>query len=126
VAAERFSAAVLAHLREPRLGGRWPPQTPGVCSGESGAEDQGIWIRLQLRTDAARRVEEARFQAFGCPVAIACASWLAEWAQGKPLAALGSASGPQLCAALELTPDQQPTAELALAALRDALYVGGR
>ena len=121
MAAERFSPAVLAHLRQPRLGGRWPAEQPGVRTGEAGAEEQGIWIRLQLRTGASAQVEEARFQAFGCPVAIACASWLAERAQGAPLAALGSTSAQELCAALELTPDQAPTAELALGALRAAL-----
>jgi NifU-like protein involved in Fe-S cluster formation len=112
---------VLARLREPRCAGGWPPGTPAVRSGQAGAEERGVLIRLQLRGAPDRPLEEARFQAFGCPVAIACASWLAEWAAGKSPAALAQLSADALHSALELPAGDAATAELALQALRSAL-----
>jgi NifU-like protein involved in Fe-S cluster formation len=125
VAAPRFSPAVLARLREPRCAGRWPSGTARVRTGESGAEEQGILVRMQLRSDGSGRAEEARFQAFGCPAAIACASWIAEWAAGKPFAELGQLRARQLAAELELAPGDTATAEIALEALRRALSATG-
>jgi NifU-like protein involved in Fe-S cluster formation len=121
VAAPRYSAAVLQRLREPRGAGLWPDGTPAVRTGEAGAEERGILIRLQLRGPADQPAQEARFQAFGCPLAIACASWLTEWTPGQPPAACAALRAEALCEALGIPPGEASAAELALAALRAAL-----
>jgi hypothetical protein len=128
---------VLVRVRDARGAGRWPPGAAEVSTGQAGSAEGGILIRLHvLRAPrpvergaadgpGASQVHEARFQAFGCPVAIACASWLAEWACGKSFAELGSLSGEVICRALELQPGDASTADLALTALRGALAQHG-
>ena len=57
---------------------------PGIATGMAGSRSQGAWIRFDLRFKR-DEVEEARFQAFGCPHTIAVASWVAEQAPGRAL-----------------------------------------
>lgn len=63
----------------------------GVATGIAGSREQGAWVQLQVRTEAAvggnQRVVEAGFLAFGCPHIIAVAAWLAEQVTGRLLTA---------------------------------------
>lgn len=124
-----YSRAVLEHFRRPRNAGRLPDGEPGVGTGEASGADGAERIRFQLRADAAGRVREARFKAFGCPATIACGSALTELAAGRSLRALDRLDADALAAHLSLTPSQRPLAELASLALlraRDALRAGAR
>jgi len=114
---------VLDHLASPRNAGSWPRDTPGVQTGESGAEASGRLVRIQLRLAADGHIAEARFKAFGCPFTIACASYTTELVAGRTRAAAAALSAAELIAGLELGSDREAAPELALAALRAALGV---
>lgn len=59
----------------------------GVQRGAAGSADHGTWAQfdLQIGRTGAPVIQDARFQAFGCPHVIAVADWLAENAVGKEL-----------------------------------------
>jgi len=107
---------VLAHFRAPVGAGRLAAGAPGVASAEARDPEGGQRVRLHLRLSADGRLEDVRFQAFGCPVTIAVASAAVERLRGR--------SRDQ---ALALAPEQARLAELPLRALREALaYLAAR
>jgi NifU-like protein involved in Fe-S cluster formation len=60
--------------------GRFAP-SPEVALGRAGDREHGAEVILACRV-VAGRVEEARFQAFGCPHLVAAASWLTDRLRG--------------------------------------------
>ncbi len=112
---------MLARFREPPNLGSLPHDDPSVGTGEAGEESTGRLVRVQLRVDAKGVIAEARFKAFGCPATIASASWVTERVRGAHLAALPPVSGAELAEALRLTPQRLDAAEVAVAALTNAL-----
>ena len=68
----RYGERVLAHLEAPQDVGRLTDPT-GV--GTSGSVACGDLVRIDVRMDG-RRIDAARFQAYGCPATIAGASEL--------------------------------------------------
>lgn len=112
-----YSAAVLDHFRNPRNAGRLPRDTPGVATGEAG--DSTERVRLWLRIDDDGRIRELRFQAFGCPGTIACASYATVRLAGRRLAS-ARLDASEIASALDLAPARARLAELPVAALAAA------
>ena len=116
-----YGAAVLEHFRNPRGAGRLPEGDPETLHGEAVDADGGQRIRLHLRIGAQGRIECARFQAFGCPIAIAAGSAAVARLEGASVAEALALRADELAQELALTPEQARLAELPLAALREAL-----
>jgi len=114
------SDAVRAHLRDPVGAGSFPPETPGVVSGDAGSIEDGRLVRIQLAV-AAGAIADVRFKAFGCPATIACASLLAERLPGRSLAQAGQIDAAELAASLRLPPSRLGVADTVASALRAAL-----
>ena len=51
-------------------------------TGQSGVPGEGPFVRIHIRTFN-KIIEEASFETYGCPAAIACGSWTAGWIVGK-------------------------------------------
>jgi len=115
-----YGAAVLAHFRNPVGAGRLEPDGLRVAAGEA-RDPEGQRVRLHVRVDAAGRLDEVRFQAFGCPVTIAVASAAVERLVGRSRAEALALAPAELARALELDPEQARLAELPVRALRAAL-----
>ena len=89
-----------------------------VCAGD---REQGAEVRLQFRV-ADGRVEDARFQAFGCPHFLAAASWLTDRLRGAGPAQLEAWDWREAAAALEV-----PAAKYGrLLTLQDAVRAAAR
>ena len=116
-----YSAAVLDHFRSPRGAGRLPEGSPDTACGEARDEEGGQRVRLHLRVGPDERIERARFQAFGCPIAIAVASAAVARFEGATITEALALRADEIARELALTPDQARLAELPLAALRDGL-----
>jgi NifU-like protein involved in Fe-S cluster formation len=116
-----YSAEVLAHFRNPYGAGRLPEDEAGNHSGEARDGEGGQRVRLHLCVGADGRIERARFQAFGCPIAIASASAAVARLEGASVADALALRADELARELALTPEQARLAELPLRALRDAL-----
>jgi NifU-like protein involved in Fe-S cluster formation len=83
-----YSSEVVRRFDAPRGAGELPDGTPGLVSGEAEDRTLRIWIRFQLQVlDGV--IQTVRFQAFGCPHTVAAASRIADWLDGRRVAALG-------------------------------------
>ena len=74
---------------------------PDVRTGTAGTPANRNRLQLHARVRDAR-VEDARFQAYGCPTTIAVGAWLAERAVGRPLADLAAIRPADIRQALEI------------------------
>ena len=112
-----YSDAVLDHFENPRNAGEVPDadavgyETNPVC---------GDTMRLTLRINGGR-IAEARFQASGCPAAIAASSVCTEMIRGLSLAEAEAVTKEQYAAALGgLPPGKMHCSVLAADAVRAA------
>ncbi len=80
----------------------------------------GSLVRIELRTRAGS-VEEARYQAHGCPATLASASQLCALVAGRSFLEAASVSQADICRELGLVPSKEYTAGVALDALHQAL-----
>lgn len=71
-----YAAPVWQRFREPRHAGRLA-DGPSIFTAVAGSAAVRASLRLQVELDG-ERVRQARFQAYGCPSAIAVGEWLAE------------------------------------------------
>ena len=116
-----FSPAVLDHFQNPRNAGTLPDAD---LVGEAGNPVCGDRMRLYLKVENGR-VVAARFQTFGCSVAIAASSMLTVLLQGKTLAEAAALSNADVVAALGGLPAPKAACSvLAEEALHSALRRG--
>jgi NifU-like protein involved in Fe-S cluster formation len=109
---------VAALFADPRHAGR--PEPGGFCHGAGGAVKAGARIELWLEIRAGR-IEQARFEAFGCPATIASGEWLCRWLTGRESQAAAQLTGIQLADALAVDAAKRSVALIAEDALKAAL-----
>jgi tRNA-uridine 2-sulfurtransferase len=90
------------------------------ASGDAGSLECGSLVRIELRIRGGI-IEEARYQAHGCPATLASASQVCAEITGGPFLAAAALSQTALCGALGLVPEKEYTAGIALDALHVAL-----
>lgn len=113
---------LVERYRDPRYVGSLPKDDPHVGTGMAGSPERGDMTRIQIRVDPARGlVGDARFKAFGCGAAIACASLAAEWVHGRSLDEALAIRAVELGRALDLPADKRHCATLALEAVAAAV-----
>lgn len=116
------SPQVRARVRDPGRVGSLPDDDPAVGRGEAGSLDAGAVARIYVRADVTcGLVTEVRFQVFGCSAAIASASLVAEWLEGRPVGAVDALTADAVAATLELPPERRPMGALAVEAARRAV-----
>jgi len=97
-----YSAAVLDHYESPRNVGEAPRAN---AQAEVRSDAHGDRLTLSLRITPDGIVEEARFRAYGCVVAIAAGSMLTEMLHGLTLAAAAEISDADVARALGGVPE---------------------
>jgi NifU-like protein involved in Fe-S cluster formation len=90
-----------------------------VVSGGAGDESHGTRVEFDFRVRDGI-VEESVFRAYGCPHAIAAASWVAERASGRPLRETGWMDPIALAEKLEVPEYKLGVLLVVQDALRDA------
>jgi len=116
-----FSQAFLDQVRRLDHAGAWPRGTQGVVTGKAEDPEGERSVRIQLRIDPHARSLDARFQVFGCSATLACASYVTDAVLARDLATAASIDAASVARALDLPPERESAAELAVRALRDAL-----
>jgi NifU-like protein involved in Fe-S cluster formation len=81
--------------------GELPNDLPGLVSGEAEDRTLQVWVRYELQLHGGI-VRLARFQVFGCPHAVAAASKVAEWLEGRSEAEARALDARAICAELEV------------------------
>jgi NifU-like protein involved in Fe-S cluster formation len=114
----RYSDEVLRRVREPQRAGSLDGDHVGT--GEVGTLDEGTVMRIQVRRDG-DRIAEARFKVFGCSAAIASASLVAEWLEGAAISDAKQLPAERVVQQLELAPEREYTARMAVEAGRGAV-----
>lgn len=100
----RYSSLVERHFAAPRNVGCFDSGSD-VLTGRSGSKDQGIEILLSARLENGRIVA-LNHLVYGCPHAIAAASWLTERLTGATLQDLGRWTWREAATALEVPPEK--------------------
>jgi NifU-like protein involved in Fe-S cluster formation len=109
----RYSDEVLSRVRNPQRVGTLDGAHVGT--GEVGTLDEGTMVRIQVRTSC-DRIAEARFKVFGCSVAIASASLVAEWLEGAAIAEATQLTPERVVQALGLPAERHHVARMAVEA----------
>ncbi len=105
-----YSPQIWQRFREPRFNGVL--QGTGVLSAAARTPASKAVLSLHLRLEQGR-IAQARFQAYGCPSAIATGDWLCEWLEGRSPEEAMALKGPMIVEALGLTPTRRHCAVLA-------------
>ncbi len=96
-----YSEKVLDHFHNPRNVGEIARPTAVVeVTNPVCGDVLKLWVVVENG-----KIAEAKFKAAGCVPALACASWLAEWLTGKPLADLPHLTPDRIDAALDGLPE---------------------
>jgi len=114
-----YSDEVLRRVREPQRVGALPAGVD-VGTGVSGTLEEGTVTRIDVRVDG-NRIVEARFKVFGCSAAIASASLVAEWLEHTPVAEATTLTPERVAQALQLAPEREDAARMAVAAALGAI-----
>ena len=89
--------------------------------GQSGIPGQGPYLQFFVKVNG-NLVQEAHFQTYTCPNAIACGSWVTRWMEGRNPQILARLEAEDLMLVLGGLPlGKEYCAHLAVNALRDAL-----
>jgi NifU-like protein involved in Fe-S cluster formation len=96
-----YSKAVQRHFAAPERARELQRGVPGLVAGEAEDRTLHVWVRFQLQI-VEDVVVAAGFQAFGCPHTVAAASVVADWLEGRSVAAASKLDVKALCAALEV------------------------
>lgn len=96
-----YGSATARYFEALSRAGELPNGLPGLVSGEAEDRTLHIWVRFQLQLQSGV-VRLARFQVFGCPHAVAAASKVAEWLEGRSEAAARALDARAVCAELEV------------------------
>jgi NifU-like protein involved in Fe-S cluster formation len=113
-----YSTQIWERFRAPRYAGALSGSS--VLTGEARTPASQAVLRLYLHLGP-DGVEQARFQAYGCPSVIASADWLCEWLEGRSPAEARALSSLCIAEALDLMPTRRHCAVLAEDALMAAL-----
>jgi NifU-like protein involved in Fe-S cluster formation len=114
-----FTPVLLEHFKHPRHTGSLPVPDGEGWSGDGQASSRFMRIQVQV---AQGRIADARFATYGCAPAIACGSFLCDWAIGKTVSEAMTCSADALETALGGLPEARRfCARLATDALQAAL-----
>ena len=113
-----YTKKVKEHFLNPRNVG-FIPDADGT--GEVGSLACGDALRLMFKLDGDGRIEDARFQTFGCGSAIASSSLLTEWVKGKSLEEASQIKNSQIAEELALPPVKVHCSVLAEDAIKAAI-----
>ena len=80
-----YSDKVLDHYENPRNVGSFDKNDPNVGTGMVGAPACGDVMKLQIKVSDGGKIEDAKFNTYGCGSAIASSSLVTEWLKGKTL-----------------------------------------
>jgi NifU-like protein involved in Fe-S cluster formation len=112
-----LSEAIVHHVAHPHRRGPLPNAT---SVGQQGLRGQGPYMLIALRMES-DTILEAGFETYGCPSAIACGSWITQWAEGRTTQEISKIQPHDLKLILSLPLGKESCATLAVEALKKAV-----
>tara|TARA_B100002019_G_C20757803_1_gene351542 strand:+ start:44 stop:433 length:390 start_codon:yes stop_codon:yes gene_type:complete len=116
-----YSDKLIDHYENPRNVGALNKDENDVGTGLVGAPACGDVMKLQIKVDEDRIIEDACFKTFGCGSAIASSSLVTEWVKGKTLDEATSIKNTDIAKELALPPVKIHCSVLAEDAIKAAV-----
>jgi len=116
-----YSDKLIDHYENPRNVGALNKDENDVGTGLVGAPACGDVMKLQIKVDEDRVIEDACFKTFGCGSAIASSSLVTEWVKGKTLDEATSIKNTDIAKELALPPVKIHCSVLAEDAIKAAV-----
>ena len=116
-----YSDKLIDHYENPRNVGVLNKDENDVGTGLVGAPACGDVMKLQIKVDEDRVIEDACFKTFGCGSAIASSSLVTEWVKGKTLDEATSIKNTDIAKELALPPVKIHCSVLAEDAIKAAV-----
>ena len=116
-----YSDKLIDHYENPRNVGALNKDENDVGTGFVGAPARGDVMKLQIKVDEDRVIEDACFKTFGCGSAIASSSLITEWVKGKKIDEANSIKNTEIANHLALPPVKIHCSELAEDAIKAAI-----
>ena len=116
-----YSDKLIDHYENPRNVGSLDKNENDVGTGLVGAPACGDVMKLQIKVDEDRVIEDACFKTFGCGSAIASSSLVTEWVKGKTLDEATSIKNTDIAKELALPPVKIHCSVLAEDAIKAAV-----
>lgn len=116
-----YSEKVIDHYENPRNVGKMNSDLLDVGTGMVGAPACGDVMKLQIKVNDQRIIEDAKFKTYGCGSAIASSSLLTEWVKGKTLDQAFQIKNTELAEELALPPVKIHCSVLAEDAIKAAV-----
>jgi len=116
-----YSDKLIDHYENPRNVGTLNKDENDVGTGLVGAPACGDVMKLQIKVDEDRVIEDACFKTFGCGSAIASSSLVTEWVKGKTLDEATSIKNTDIAKELALPPVKIHCSVLAEDAIKAAV-----
>lgn len=117
----QYSDKLMDHYEHPRNVGTLDKNEKDVGTGMVGAPACGDVMRLQIKVNPERIIEDAKFKTYGCGSAIASSSLVTEWVKGKSLDEAMKLSNEQIAEELALPPVKIHCSILAEDAIKAAI-----
>lgn len=115
-----YSDKVWRLFREPRRYGQFEADEQAV-TGQATTPASHAVLHLHLKLADDGRVDDALFQALGCPAIIAAGAWLCAWLIGRKAASADKLEPAHIAEQLQLPATKRFCAVMAVEALNDAL-----
>jgi NifU-like protein involved in Fe-S cluster formation len=96
-----YNPEVLQRFASPQRAGGFMEGLEALVVGEAEDRSLNVWVRFQVQV-ADNRLEQVRFEVFGCPHTVAAASWLAQRLEGKAVDALTRLDMQEVAQALDV------------------------
>ena len=116
-----YTEKVIDHFENPQNVGSMDKKSDDVGTGIVGAPACGDVMKLQIKVDEDRVIEDACFKTFGCGSAIASSSLVTEWVKGKTLDEATSIKNTEIAKELALPPVKIHCSVLAEDAIKAAV-----
>ncbi|WP_075434203.1 Fe-S cluster assembly scaffold IscU [Buchnera aphidicola] len=116
-----YSKKVLDHYDNPRNVGSFPEEEKNIGTSLVGAPACGDVMKLQIKVNKDKVIEDACFKTYGCGSAIASSSLMTEWVKGKTLKEAKKIKNTDIAKELDLPPVKIHCSVLAEDAIKRAI-----
>ena len=116
-----YSEKVIDHYERPRNIGSLDRGDNSVGTGLVGAPECGDVMKLQIKVNDEGKIEDAKFQTFGCGSGIAASSLATEWITGKSISEAEEIGNVDIVEELSLPPVKIHCSVLAEDAIKAAI-----
>lgn len=117
----KYSKKTVELFKNPKNVGSMDENDKNVGTGVSGSAACGDVMKIQLKVDDNGKIEDVKFQTFGCVSAIAASVYVSEIAKGKTLDEAASITNSEIAEELALPPIKVHCSVLAHEAIQSAI-----